>query len=167
MDIIWAVCCSWKEGRLYDRWFSRYSLAASHSLESIDVVSAGCLWVLITASAGLIAPLHVFEHLSASAIAHTVGRSSEVRREEWAEGRAWGGASAGSHDLCWVGWGEEEWRSDLESLHVWVHKLTDWHRVHALKRMSSNVSGMRVIYYSKTEITNKIRIWSKVRVIDG
>ena len=60
------------DGRIDGR-FCGYSLAASHSLESIDVVGARGLWGRITARAGRIAPLHGFEHLSASAIAHTVG----------------------------------------------------------------------------------------------
>ena len=121
------------------------SLAAGHSLESVDVVSAGGGWVILAGGGGLVALLHVLEHLTTLAVAHAIGRSTEVGGEEGTEGWDGGSAGGGTSHLEGVGWGEQEGRADLEALHVWVEELTAGERVDTLERMSSDISWMRVI----------------------
>ena len=122
------------------------SLAAGESSESVNVVGARLRWVVAAACTVLVASLHVLKHLSALAVAETVGAASEVRGEEGTEGGDAGGDGSGTSHGVGVRRREEEGRVDLETLQVGVSELANREAVHTLEGVASHESGMRVVY---------------------
>ena len=135
---------------LYSVW------SASHSLESLNIVLAWVYWITIWMI--FIASFHSFQNLRALLISNVEWSSREVWSKEVSEGWSLNGSSrhhskwhSGGPGV-WSWWREQSAIRNVESLHIWMSKISLRSEISSLEWMSCNHQWMGMIYRQSKQI---------------